>query len=98
MWRVGVHCGLGASTAAGTSPAPDLPCLVHQSSRQPLFHVHLKHDVRADLPATAIVITDKTAGHGILGVIVNEAQRRGQLQPPVPLEDWIAGSPPVEFL
>jgi hypothetical protein len=64
----------------------------------PYFTFHLKHDVRADLPATAIVITDKTAGHGILGVIVNEAQRRGQLQPPVPLEDWIAGSPPVEFL
>jgi deazaflavin-dependent oxidoreductase (nitroreductase family) len=63
----------------------------------PHFTFHLKHGVHADLPATAVVITDEAARRHVLGAITAEAQGRGQFGA-VRLEDWVARSPLVEVL
>jgi deazaflavin-dependent oxidoreductase (nitroreductase family) len=65
----------------------------------PAFTFHLKHGVRADLPATARVIVDEAERRPLLTEIVADLNQRGnpargaQL---IDVEGWILGSPLVE--
>jgi F420H(2)-dependent quinone reductase len=63
----------------------------------PHFTFHLKHGVNADLPATAVAVTDDATRRRVLGAIIDEAIAHGQLRPPVSLDDWVAQSPLVEI-
>jgi hypothetical protein len=66
----------------------------------PRFIVHLKHGVRADLPATAIPIVDEATRRRVLTEVLKE-QDRAQTGGRVPrqyLDDWLAGSPLVEIV
>ncbi len=66
----------------------------------PDFTFHLKHDVRADLPATAIPITDEAERRRIFTYIVedfNQPHNPAGVSQAIRLEDWLAGSPLVEI-
>ncbi len=66
----------------------------------PHFTFHLKHDVRADLPATATPITDEAERRRVFTAIVddfNQPQNPAGVSQPVRLEAWLAGSPLVEI-
>jgi deazaflavin-dependent oxidoreductase (nitroreductase family) len=67
----------------------------------PAFTFHLKNGVRADLPATARVITDPAERHRILSEIVddlNQPHNPAHITQPTRLEDWENGSPLVEIV
>lgn len=62
----------------------------------PSFTVHLKHDVLADLPASATPVTDEAERRAILTQIVddlNQPQNPARIRQPTRVEDWMAGSP-----
>ena len=65
--------------------------------RNPDFTFHLKHSVRADLPARATPVLDPTARRAIFESIVddlNQPIHRGYISQPVePVEEWMSGSP-----
>ncbi|HWE66815.1 MAG TPA: nitroreductase/quinone reductase family protein [Acidimicrobiales bacterium] len=67
---------------------------------QPRFTVHLKHGVRADLPATAVPAAEATRRR-VIGAVLDLqdrpeiAARAGQRQD---FNDWLAGSPLVEIV
>lgn len=67
----------------------------------PRIVVHLKHGVRADLPATGVVITDPVERERVLREIVEELRHpdnRGGVQAMVgAVDDWISGSPLVRI-
>lgn len=67
----------------------------------PRIVVHLKHGVRADLPATGVVITDPVERERVLREIVEELRHpdnRGGVQGIVgPVDDWVSGSPLVRI-
>lgn len=66
----------------------------------PRFIVHLKHGVRADLPATAVPIVAEAARRRVLTEVL-KLQDRPQTGGRVPrqyLDDWLAGSPLVEIV
>lgn len=57
----------------------------------PELTFHLKHGVRADLPATARPVTEAAERHAVLAAIVddlNQPANPGQLPQPVRLADW----------
>ncbi|MFJ3671096.1 nitroreductase/quinone reductase family protein [Streptomyces sp. NPDC090106] len=59
---------------------------------QPRFTFHLKHGVRADLPATARPVTDPQERLAVLTEIVadlNQPHNPGTLPQPIRLEDWL---------
>jgi len=63
---------------------------------EPHFIFHLKHGVVADLPATAIVITDPAERRRIFIDFVEDFNQRHDSDSPWPkavLEDWVAHSP-----
>ena len=63
---------------------------------EPNLVFHLKHDVVADLPAVATVITDPAERRGILRQFVEEFNQRQGPDSPWPnadLEDWVQRSP-----
>jgi deazaflavin-dependent oxidoreductase (nitroreductase family) len=65
----------------------------------PRFTFHLKHDVHADLSATARPITDPDERHQILQRILkslNDPSNPAGLPNRPPIEDWVAFSPLVE--
>ena len=65
-------------------------------SAQPGLTIHLKHDVVADLPATATVIVDQAERRLILTGLVKEFNRRNGPDSPWPtavLDEWVADSP-----
>ena len=66
----------------------------------PHFTFHLKNDVRADLPATAIPITEEAERRRIFTYIIDDFTQpdnpAGLSQQPH-LEEWMAGSPLVEI-
>ena len=65
---------------------------------QPHFTFHLKHDVTADLPATAEVVTDPRERRRILSVFVEQFNARRDPDGPYPvavLDEWVASSPLV---
>lgn len=77
-------------------PAPKQRDWLANLGAQPQFTFHLKHDVVADLPATATVIVDPAQRRRVLGVFVEEFNgRRGPDSPwPVAvLDEWVAQSP-----
>ncbi len=66
----------------------------------PHFVVHLKHGVRADLPATAVPIEDGATRRRVFVEILATQDRpqTGGRAPRQHLEDWLAGSPLVEIV
>lgn len=57
---------------------------------------HLKHDVVADLPASATIITDPAERRRILAVIVDDFNSRHDVDSPWPkaiLDEWVENSP-----
>ena len=57
---------------------------------------HLKHDLVADVPATATVIDDPAERRRVLSVFVDEFNRRNGPDGPWPqavLDDWVERSP-----
>ena len=63
----------------------------------PRFTVHLKNDVRVDLPATAVPVLDADERRRVFSAIIddlNHPRHRAYLAQPVePLDEWLAGSP-----
>ena len=63
----------------------------------PDFTLHLKHGVRADLPATAEPVLDRDERRRIFDEIVadlNQPLHRNYLSQPVePVDEWMDGSP-----
>ena len=63
----------------------------------PEFTLHLKHGVRADLPAVAAPVLDERERRRIFQSIVddlNQPMHSGYLAQPVePVEEWVTGSP-----
>ena len=63
----------------------------------PEFTFHLKHGVRADLPATAEPVLDRDERHRIFSHIIadlNQPLHSSYLSQPVPpVEEWMDGSP-----
>ena len=60
------------------------------------FTFHLKHDVVADLPATATVIVDPAERRRVLAAFVEEFNRRNGPDSPWPkavLDEWVEYSP-----
>ncbi|GLY15172.1 hypothetical protein Kisp01_21870 [Kineosporia sp. NBRC 101677] len=58
----------------------------------PHFTFHLKHGVRADLPATASPVTDPVERRAVLAEIVadlNQPHNPGTISRPTRLEDWL---------
>jgi deazaflavin-dependent oxidoreductase (nitroreductase family) len=66
----------------------------------PRFIVHLKHGVRADLPATAVPVDEPTRRRVITAVL--DLQNQPDLETRVSqrqnLDDWLAHSPLVEIV
>ena len=67
----------------------------------PRITIHLKHGVRADLPATGVPVLDPDERERVLREIVGELRHpgnRGGVQTVIgTAEDWIAGSPLVRI-
>ncbi|MFI7586158.1 nitroreductase/quinone reductase family protein [Spongisporangium articulatum] len=63
----------------------------------PAFTIHLKHGVRADLPATAEPLLDPDERRRVFTAVVadlNHPRHRAYLAQPVePVGDWMQGSP-----
>jgi F420H(2)-dependent quinone reductase len=66
----------------------------------PRFSFHLKHDLHADLSATARPITEPTERREVLQRLLaslNDPSNPDPLPNQPPLEDWVASSPLVEI-
>jgi deazaflavin-dependent oxidoreductase (nitroreductase family) len=77
-------------------PGPTRRDWLANLAENPNFTFHLKHDVVADLPATATVIVDPVERQRVLAVFVDEFNRRngpGGLWPEAVLKEWVADSP-----
>jgi deazaflavin-dependent oxidoreductase (nitroreductase family) len=77
-------------------PAPRRRDWLANLSAEPHFTFHLKHDVVADLPAVATVITDEAERRRLLAPLVEQFnERRGDDSewPRAELDDWVQGSP-----
>ncbi|OQR62000.1 nitroreductase family deazaflavin-dependent oxidoreductase [Streptomyces maremycinicus] len=58
----------------------------------PDFIFHLKHDIRADLPARALPVTDEEERRRVLVEIaadLNQPHNPGTITPPTHLRDWL---------
>ena len=77
-------------------PAPSRRNWLANLDAHPQFTIHLKHDVVADLPATATVIVDPAERRRILAVFVEEFNRRqgpDSSWPKALLDEWVEHSP-----
>ena len=77
-------------------PAPRTRHWLANLAAHPQFTVHLKHGVITDLPATAEVIVDPVERRQVLGVFVEEFNRRHGPDSPWPeavLDEWMENSP-----
>lgn len=77
-------------------PAPRIRDWLANLSSNPHFTFHLKHDVKADLPAMATVITDRDERRRILADFVNQFNERNGPEsewPRAELNEWVEGSP-----
>jgi deazaflavin-dependent oxidoreductase (nitroreductase family) len=77
-------------------PAPTTRHWLANLSAHAQFTFHLKHDVVADLPATATVIVDPAERRRVLAVFVEEFNRRHGPDSPWPkavLDEWVEHSP-----
>jgi deazaflavin-dependent oxidoreductase (nitroreductase family) len=71
------------------------PDWYHNLEEQPRFTFHLKHGVRADLPAAAIPITDQGERRRVFTAIVadlNQPSNPGSIIQPTSVEAWLEGS------
>jgi len=67
----------------------------------PRFVFHLKNALRADLPATAVPVTDPAQRRRVFEYIVddlNQPHNPGMVPQPQSVDDWVAGSPLVEVI
>ncbi|QCR20424.1 nitroreductase/quinone reductase family protein [Agrococcus sp. SGAir0287] len=64
---------------------------------EPRFTVHLKHGVRADLPAVATPVLDEATRRHVFASVIDDLQQpsdpAGLRHAVPPLEAWLAGSP-----
>ena len=70
----------------------DRPSWYENLVADPALTFHLKHGVRADLPATARPVTDEAERREVLAHIVadlNQPANPGHLAQPVDLKDWV---------
>lgn len=77
-------------------PAPKQRDWLINLRANPHFTFHLKHDVVADLPAEATVVTDPTERRHVLAVFVEQFNRRNGPDSPWPtavLDEWVERSP-----
>jgi len=77
-------------------PAPRMRDWLANLAAEPHFVFHLEHDVVADLPAVATVITDAEERRRVLTRFVDEFNRRRDPNGPWPvaeLDKWVAQSP-----
>ena len=77
-------------------PAPTTRNWLANLVAHPRFTFHLKHGVAADLPATAIVITDPAERRSVLAELVDQFNRRQGPDSPWPeavLDEWVEHSP-----
>jgi deazaflavin-dependent oxidoreductase (nitroreductase family) len=77
-------------------PAPRTRDWLANLEANPRFTVHLKSAVVADLPATATVIVDPSERRRILGVFVEQFNRRREPNsewPEAVLDEWVEHSP-----
>jgi hypothetical protein len=77
-------------------PAPRPRDWLANLKAEPHFTFHLKHDVVADLPAVATVITDASERRRLLAPLVDQFnERRGDESewPRAELDEWVQGSP-----
>ena len=87
---------LGEDIYLSGIPAPKTRDWLANLTAQPQFTFHLKHDVVADLPATAEVITDPAERRRVLAVFAEEFNRRRGPDSPWPeavLDEWAQRSP-----
>jgi deazaflavin-dependent oxidoreductase (nitroreductase family) len=64
---------------------------------KPDFTLHLKRDVSADLPATAVEISDPDARARILFRILTESWDTAPEQAQTDLPAWVEGAPLIQF-
>jgi deazaflavin-dependent oxidoreductase (nitroreductase family) len=77
-------------------PGPTTRNWLANLAAQPAFIFHLKNGPVVDLPATATVITDPAERRRVLGVFVEEFNRRHGPASPWPeavLDEWVEHSP-----
>ena len=74
-------------------PGPRPRAWLLNLAADPHFIFHLKHDVVADLPATATVITDPEERRRVLSQFAEEFNQRNPDSPQAVLEDWVERSP-----
>ncbi len=77
-------------------PAPTTRHWLANLAAHAQFTFHLKHDVVADLPATAAVIVDPAERRRVLATFVEEFNRRHGPDSPWPeavLDEWVEHSP-----
>jgi deazaflavin-dependent oxidoreductase (nitroreductase family) len=77
-------------------PGPRTRDWLANLTAEPHFIFHLKHDVIADLPAVATVVTDTTERRRVLSHFVDEFNLRRDPAGPWPLgelEQWVKQSP-----
>ena len=87
---------LGDDVYLSGIPAPRARDWLANLAAQPQFTFHLKHDLVADVPATATVIDDPAERRRVLSVFVDEFNRRNGPDGPWPqavLDDWVERSP-----
>jgi deazaflavin-dependent oxidoreductase (nitroreductase family) len=85
----------GGSLYLSGIPAPRRRDWLANLSADPHFTFHLKHDVVADLPAIATVITDEAERRRVLAPLVDQfnERRRTDEWPRAELDEWVRGSP-----
>ena len=87
---------LGDEVYLSGIPGPKTRDWLANLAAHPQFTFHLKHGVVADLRATATVIVDPAERQRVLGVIVEEFNRRRSPDSPWPeaiLDEWVDRSP-----
>jgi deazaflavin-dependent oxidoreductase (nitroreductase family) len=77
-------------------PGPTTRDWLANLAAHPTFTFHLKHNVVADVPATATVIVDPTERRRVFAELVDEFNRRRDPDSPWPeavLDEWVEHSP-----
>jgi deazaflavin-dependent oxidoreductase (nitroreductase family) len=67
----------------------------------PRLVFHLKHGVRADLPATGRMVTDPGERRRVFSDLVTDMKRAddpARMDRPEPIDEWMAGRPLVEVI
>jgi deazaflavin-dependent oxidoreductase (nitroreductase family) len=88
---------LGEDVYLSGIPAPKSRDWLANLTANPRFTLHLKHQVVADLPATATIILEPVERRRVLAVFVQEFNRRRRDNndgwPEAVLDEWVAQSP-----